>query len=666
MLISILIVLVLFIILVIIGFPIVCTLLSENDPKEYINFISIIAFSLIGGFGVSALSAATAYGFFGIDNYFYILVGITLTMWLIVFGKWKNIDFKLVRKYSGMDILVFVPMIFSLYLVKSQSQSITKPMIQSGMGPDTSQNLMAGLNADKLGNTWFESFNSIKQFLNVTNFNDAALNLFRIPSSSDLAVYDYLVFGGRWGLTVPANQISKIVGPKFIFWENSIVLLLSLISFSIVFFAMGKILSKSYLIPTLLSLTVISNSAFMYQYLNGGLSQALGTISISGLILISVIIVNYDSVNDNNRLKFGIFLLATFSWLGALISYIDSLFVIMASLAITTVLMFFQSIKLFKRFFAYLMLPGIAALIITPVFTYTNLLNFRLRIKAASGTGLISENWRLPTEQLGLLNTFSNTTNSAVTKIFSFLITIMLGVLIIKYALKKNKFNAIGVGAFIVVSIGFCVSRASNQNSSYIYEKVTTYLSPLIIVYVFALFSSVELVKKQLPTKIYIYSICLIAVISAINFQETYFKNSNVIRIPNVYMSLIEDKALQEYLSKSNYLIPYKFAYNYMGFFGASNWISKAPNDFILTERINFDLRLLCFSSDASCNPRTARIKNDKLRTDYGIVIYESPITTLEFSKLNIDERFNVNFDVFGMDRVNISNKFKGGNPYFK
>jgi hypothetical protein len=213
------------------------------------------------------------------------------------------------------------------------------------------------------------------------------------------------------------------------------------------------------------------------------------------------------------------------------------------------------------------MLPGIAALIITPVFTYTNLLNFRLRIKAASGTGLISENWRLPTEQLGLLNTFSNTTNSAVTRIFSFLITLMLGVLIIKYALKKNKFNAIGVGAFIVVSIGFCVSRASNQNSSYIYEKVTTYLSPLIIVYVFALFSSVELVKKQLPTKIYIYSVCLIAVISAINFQETYFKNSNVIRIPNVYMSLIEDKALQEYLSKSNYLIPYKFAYNYMGFF---------------------------------------------------------------------------------------------------
>jgi hypothetical protein len=117
--------------------------------------------------------------------------------------------------------------------------------------------------------------------------------------------------------------------------------------------------------------------------------------------------------------------------------------------------------------------------------------------------------------------------------------------------------------------------------------------------------------------------------------------------------------------AENNYLIPYKAEYNYMGLLGASNWISKAPNDFILKNRLNSELRLICFALDTSCKPTTERITNSKLEF-YGIYEFVSPLSTEQFSKLSIDDRFNTNFDVFGLPREIVPEKFKGGNPYFQ
>jgi hypothetical protein len=102
-----------------------------------------------------------------------------------------------------------------------------------------------------------------------------------------------------------------------------------------------------------------------------------------------------------------------------------------------------------------------------------------------------------------------------------------------------------------------------------------------------------------------------------------------------------------------------------MGILGAKYWISKAPNDFILDERINNELRLLCFALDEGCKPLTERIINIDL-DKYGIYQYASPISTAEFKSLTIDERFDINFKAFGLPIEEVPEKFKGGNPYFK
>jgi hypothetical protein len=98
---------------------------------------------------------------------------------------------------------------------------------------------------------------------------------------------------------------------------------------------------------------------------------------------------------------------------------------------------------------------------------------------------------------------------------------------------------------------------------------------------------------------------------------------------------------------------------------GASYWISKAPNDFDLSERKNNQLRLLCFIGDTGCNPITKKIPDSFLES-YGIVQFESPLSTEQFMKMTIDEKYKYNFEVFGMEPLLIPDKFKGGNPYYK
>jgi hypothetical protein len=103
---------------------------------------------------------------------------------------------------------------------------------------------------------------------------------------------------------------------------------------------------------------------------------------------------------------------------------------------------------------------------------------------------------------------------------------------------------------------------------------------------------------------------------------------------------------------------------------GVKYWISKAPNDYNLDidSRIDKPLLLLCFVGDNICNPKTNAIKHslsDEL-LKYGIVEYESTISTSQYKNLTIAERYNYAFDVMGTERVAIPEKYMGGNPYLK
>ena len=667
MLVTLSIVLLILTILIALGYPLIANFFGRENSTWKPDSITTLALSLLVGLGISAFATATSYGITGINTYFPILLIVLIINWVILLVT-KNPKFVLLRRFRLLDLLIFLPVFLAVYLSSSQWADLTKPVIKVGNGPDVSQNLMAAQNADKIGSTWFSAIDSIKKFLNVDSFDQAAINQFRVPSVRDLASYDYLVFGGRWGLTVPFNQLSKIFGPQLILWETSIVLLFTLLSLVLIFFALGKLHSNSYLLPTLLSASLVSNPTFIYQFINGGLSQVVGTISLSGLLFSYLLIIKKMEIELSKREQIGISVVALASWLGSLVTYIDSLFVITTALLISTIIIFFINRSELKKLILFFYSPGLLALALAPIFTYSNILSFRLRIRAASGTGYFSERWNIPSEQFGFINSFSSVKMSPVSRVTSIIIfLVILAVLITTFYKSKlgRNMSSIAIGCLIVIGVGYYASISSNQKSSYIYEKVSLYLAPLVVTALYIVVINLKSTNKSNSGHLLFIGLASISIFSGVHFQETYYKNFQTTVIPYGLGDLLKDESLQNELAENNYLIPYKAEYNYMGLLGAANWISKAPNDFILKNRLNNELRLICFALDTSCKPTTARITNPRLEF-YGIYEYVSPLSTEQFSKLSIDDRFNTNFDVFGLPREIVPEKFKGGNPYFQ
>ena len=133
--------------------------------------------------------------------------------------------------------MIFIPILISIYLSSSQWSPDLSPVLKVGVGPDVSQNIMAAQYAEQIGNTWFESRTRIQEDLGFSNLEESALGLFKIPNAAELAAYDYLLFGVRWGLTVPYSQINSFFGQANSLLEVGNVLVTSLISLSIIFFA---------------------------------------------------------------------------------------------------------------------------------------------------------------------------------------------------------------------------------------------------------------------------------------------------------------------------------------------------------------------------------------------------------------------------------------------
>jgi hypothetical protein len=654
-------------ILILLGYPIVALFFGNKDSIWQLDSISVLGFSLLIGFGLSGFASATSYGITGINSYPVILSTILIINWTVLYFR-KKLNLYLLKRFKTTDWLLLVPITASIYMSSSQWGDLFNPRLRVGPGPDVSQNLMAAQNASGVDQTWFSSINSIKKFLQVDNYEQAALNQFRFPSVRDVASNDYLVFGGRWGLTVPFSQIIKLLGPRSVLWETSIVLTLSLISFSVIFFVLGKQLGNSVLLPVVLSSVLVTNSTLIYQFINGGLSQIMGAVSLSGLLLTYLLLLNDKNKSFTLKDNLGLAVVAISCWIASLVTYIDALFVVTSALLISTLVILFSDKNSFRRLITCFYIPGLLSLILVPTFTYSNFLSLNLRIQAASGTGFFSERWKLPSEQFGFINSYSSINTSTTTDMLSAVIFSLI-VITLLYFLLISRSNmslvSVALGASIIVGVGYYYSISSNQKSSYIYEKVSVYLTPLIVASIFTLLSNHTLGKKYNLKKQLLVLLSAICILSGIHFQETYFRNIQTTIIPNALGDILSDKEVQKEFSNFNYLMPYKPEYNYMGLLGASYWISKAPNDFIMSNRNTNELRLLCFALDSGCKPTTKKIANDKLDL-YGIFQYESPLTTSQFSSLTIDEKFNANFDAFGMVRELVPEKFKGGNPYFK
>jgi hypothetical protein len=651
-------------ILILSGYPIVQSFF-QRDPDLKLDGIIIIALSLIVGFGISSFSAATSYGILGISSFPHVFFGIALISWIFYLTKFR-VRVKL--SFMKKDLLIFLPILISVYLSSSQWNGLLKPIIKVGEGPDVAQNLLAAKSADKFGSTWLQSLNSLKEILNVDSFNQAVFNLFRVPSTTGVAVYDYLVFGVRWGLTVPYNQVIRIFGESAVMWETGLILLLSLMSFSVFFFGISRLFSKNSLYSVLLPVTVICNSAMLYQYLNGGLSQIFGQIGIAGLIFVATFIIRYKELTFKKPMYFGLIIVCAASWSTSYISYIDSTLIFFILISFYVITTYFSSKKeTAKKISTIFFVAGLLSLLLTPAAIYANLVNINFRLKAASGTGLANQIVSYPSNFFGLINTFPPHKISGFTTGVSIIISLLIFFVFTYYLFahkNKNEFAIFGIISYLIILLGYYFSTISRQKTSYIYDKISVYVAPLVITSLFLLLMQ-DNRKNINDRKFFGAFFSLASLLSVVNFQNFNFNLNTTTIIPYEIRGLLHDNEAQKYMDLNNYFMPYKPTYSYAAVLGAEYWISKAPNDMILDSRIKNELKLFCFRTDVSCKPTTPKVLNSPLEK-YGIAEYMSPVSTSEFYGLTIDQKFKLNFEVFGMPDMVIPEKFKGGNPYYK
>ena len=654
------------------GYPIIKLLFLGNTSDSKIEFSTVISFSLIIGFGLSALSTSLAYSYIGINFYFIIYALLITIMWCLYFYFSKS---KPKIKIFRNDYLAYFGVFFlvSIYFAKSQWDKSLQPIIFSGGGPDVAQNLIAGMYANELGQTWNSAKNNFMLQLGSDNFRQATFDMFKLPSHADLAVVDYLVLGGRWALTVPMNQIIRIFGPQTVFLEIGSVLVITFVSLMIILFGIGKLLNLKNAWALVLAVSITFNGAFLNQYLNGGLSQAFGLIGNIGILSVLIVIISRNSLLDNKNNRIGLFLVSTSAFLSSALAYIDATFSIVAVIFAMMFLYVFINRSILLNLVKLVLIPGGVAIILAQVFIYNLFLGVRDRATAVSNTGVNVNNWKMPSQLMGLFSNYSAYTEktSQITLVFSIVISLLMVIFLIVQLRKRNSenldFAILGLISMFGYLISFIVGYNLPTKSDYLYSKIGVYLAPFVLTSILLiLIKNLSSNKFKSITLGVIVTLGLVNIGSAIAVENKFSSSTDIIiRIPKEYRELINDNKTREYLQSNNYIMPYKVAYNYLALFGVEYLISKAPNDMNFDKRTGNSLRIICFLGEVACKINTPQINNSELNK-YGVIEYESTITTSEYKALPIIDRYNFVTDILGQTRIDVPEKFLGGNPYLK
>jgi len=649
-----------------IGYPLFRIITAVTKLEFNYSIVTKLALVLLIGFGLTTLSTSLAYGATGIDSFPWILMALIILLSLVSVLYRKKIKKSHFKSTDLRDLAILGPITFAVFLARAQWSSLKAPIIHAGNGPDVSQNLMATLTARSLGGTWAQQANQLKEFLGTDSLRESSYALFTHPSFREQAGFDYLVFGTRWSLTVLYSQILRFFGDGAILWETGFVLLFSLITTAVISYGVISIFSNRTLFRSIGSLICVGNAGFLFQYFNGGLSQAFSTIGILGIFLSLALLINNQVKNPSlNKL---VFILNVCSWTILLTTYID------AGVILACFLLFLIFLLLvFRRDLAFLVtksfiFSGFVALLLNPVLAFSTLSILDLRAKAASNTGLDGAIWAMPSELFGIGADFvsQSSNRSAFSGIFGIVMSCVI-VLIGVSHLRKSAHALIIVSASVILLLAFLISIQSSD-SNYIYHKVGVYLSCGVVISLISILESdynsrmkyrrFE-ISKVIP--VFLAVITAFSLVGAVSVSNKLSTQGST--ISSEMKELIENKELQKRLASYNFLTPYVLSANYLGVLAEIHWISKPPNDMNLANRMDRELRLICYLGDPNCEPSTEKIPDPDVER-FGLIQYASPITSEQFAGLSTPERYEFNFNVFGMKPITIPEKFMGGNPY--
>lgn len=639
-----------------------------------------LALALIIGFAASSLAATWSFGALGADNYLAILIFIFIVSVSLLALKSARSSLRTWKEFSFKDIFLLGIPVYAAFLAQPYWFDMNRLRIVAGQGPDIPQNLMAALSQSAVGTTWFEGKSRFLEFVSSSNLNDGVYHLYQLPSMQQQAGFDYLIYGTRWGLSIPFAQFLKW-NPELLVAGQGVSISMGLVALAVVIYAFSQIMNLRPTIAVILTLISISSSGFLYQAYNGGMAQAWGLPGLAALSLGFYLAIYYSAKHELDRNKqIGIGVLLILGWLGNAITYIDSSMILAGAFGITCIILFFfAEHQVAKKTLFLLISSGLLAALFAAPYAYAALQTMALRLKLAAGTGLVFAHWPLPSEILGLFNIWTQTDGkprdggimlAGVLLTFGILWVALKGLV----SKQRDEKTLSYLAASILVLCSFVALWAKNTKlgSNYSYVKVSTYLTPLFIMIIgYKLINNKKLNIKNRNSKFgLVGSYITPAIYLAIVMLSSLSANSNMIKnaqyvVPQEQIKILADSKAQKELEEYNYLTTYLPVSNILGVMGDVNWVGKAPNDQILTKRINKEMRVICFAADKICQPKTARITGSSLEK-YGLLTYASPIDTKTYASLKPIDRYYADMDATGQPRFEVPERFIGGNPLLK
>ena len=643
-----------------------------------------LALSIGIGFAVSSAAAAWAFGLFGANSYLLILIVLTVLSLSLLFvpAFWKTLS--VWKEFGRWDALLLLLPFVTAFYSKPYWSGATALKITAGNGPDIPQNLMTALAQPGIGSTWSQGRDNFLAFLGDKNLGEAIYHLYQLPSMQQQAGFDYLIYGTRWGLSIPFAQILRF-DRSFLIVGQGVTISVGIAALGLIIYAFSRLVFERYELSVLLLLASISSAPFMVQVFNGGMAQAWALPGI-GLLSIVLLLTLYLKTNDQLTQKAfkGLVALSAFGWLANAVTYIDSSMTLAAVFAISAIFLgILAKGELSLSIVKVMFIGGILAAIIVAPYTYAAITTMSIRLKLASGTGFLFNYWPLPSEMLGVINIWTGKAGSPRDPLVM-LIGVLLSAAIIWLVLRglmskiawDRSVSILGLSIIIVGAAVAFWAKNTSVGSNYSYVKVATYVGPLFLLIIGERMSQNLKGKKGKKTKnsksdtpywlrmitpIFYVVIMVGSVISA---------NSGLVKqqefsYPSEMTAILNDEAAQAELHNYNYLTTYRALSNALGFVGDTYWVAKAPNDILLETRMSNEMRIICFVGDAACAPKSPEITGNVLNK-YSLRVFQSPITTAQFAALKPLDRYYAAMDAVGQPRFDVPDRFVGGNPLLK
>jgi hypothetical protein len=651
--------------------------LSEDANRGPIT----LAIAVGIGFALSSVAASWSYGLVGADSFIFVLIALFVFSLIALVKKPIRGGFATWREFSKSDLSLFLIPLYAVFLAKPYWDGLVNLRIAAGGGPDIPQNLMTVLAQRRNGNTWFEARENFLTFLGDKNLAEAVYHLYQLPSMQDQAGYDYMVYGTRWGLSIPFAQLLRI-DQRWLIAEQGVVLTAGLISLALIVYAFSTLMGNRPLLRVALSLGAMSSASFLVQVFNGGMAQAWGLPGLALMSFVFIMAIVLQSKNQiNKQLSWVLIVLAAFGWIGNAVSYIDSSMTMAVVFALSSALLYFvvgksaaiQSLKVIT-------FGGILAAIAVAPYAYAAIHTMPIRLTLAAGTGIQFNHWPLPSEILGILDVWTQNPGTPRDPIFlliGVIVSASLFLFIVRGINSKNKtdksLSALGLAIFLVGGLIALWASQTGIRSNYSFVKVSTYMSPMLIMIIsekFAIKSGSKSNKYKLSTLRGWYglatplSFVIVAALTASSANASLYSKAEF-SMPSRQLEILTDKEAQAEIENYNYLTTYRAISNLLGVIGNTHWISKAPNDQRLETRLDKELRVLCFAADTACTGPGGELSVPALNK-YGMKVFRSPITTEQFNALSPKDRFYAAMDAVGQPRFEVPERFIGGNPLLK